>query len=78
MDLPYFDLEFQMFVLDELADKLIIAKKDVIKLTIGIPKLPIHPQVLEKLSDAIFDRKKTGLVYPTGLPELREAIMLYY
>lgn len=78
MELPFFDLEFQMFVLDELADKLIVAKKDVIKLTIGIPELPIHPQVLEKLSNTIYDRKKTRLVYPAGLPELRKAITLYY
>ena len=34
------DLEFQMFVLDEHADKLLDEGKDVLKLTIGVPELP--------------------------------------
>ena len=34
------DLEFQMFVLDEHADKLLDEGNDVIKLTIGVPELP--------------------------------------
>ena len=33
------DLEFQMFVLDELADELIAQGADVLKLTIGVPEL---------------------------------------
>ncbi len=34
------DLEFQMFVLDEHADKLLDEGKDILKLTIGVPELP--------------------------------------
>ena len=34
------DLEFQMFVLDEHADKLLDEGNDVLKLTIGVQELP--------------------------------------
>ena len=40
-DLMPSDLEFQMFVLDELADELIEGGTDVLKLTIGVTELPI-------------------------------------
>ncbi len=77
-DLMPGDLEFQMFVLDELADGLIEKGADVLKLTIGVPEL-FMPQsaldgMIEKLKNPDFVRR----VYPEGLPELRQAIVQFY
>ena len=72
------ELEFQMFVLDELADELLADQKDVIKLTIGITELEIPDSVRNVFSDTIFDYEKTHRVYPQGIPELRTAIADYY
>ena len=72
------DLEFQMFVLDELADDLIARGGDVVKLTIGVPEMfmpqVVLDQMIEKLREPDFIRR----VYPEGLPELREAIVRFY
>jgi aspartate/methionine/tyrosine aminotransferase len=77
-ELPADALEFQMFVLDEMADKLAAEGKDVIKVTIGISELPIPPRVLDVLVKTIQDHDKTHVVYPEGLPALREAVARYY
>jgi aspartate/methionine/tyrosine aminotransferase len=76
--LPATRLEFQMFVLDELADELMEQGEDVIKITIGIAELPVPQRILKVFAETIYDHKKTHLVYPEGLPELREAIANYY
>lgn len=76
--LPAARLEFQMFVLDELADELIEQGKDVIKLTIGIAEMPVSDRILKVFAETIYDHEKTHVVYPEGLPELREAIANYY
>ena len=76
--LPISRLEFQMFVLDELADELLKKGKDVIKITIGITKLKVPENVLNVMSGTVHDDSKTHLVYPQGVPELREAIADYY
>ena len=72
------ELEFQMFVLDEVADELLANQKDVIKLTIGISELEIPQKVRQVLADTIFDFQKTHRVFPQGIPELRQAIANYY
>jgi aspartate aminotransferase len=72
------DLEFQMFVLDELADELIEEGADVLKLTIGVPELPIPEAVLDRMVDKLHDPDFVRRVYPEGLPELREAIASFY
>jgi len=77
-DLMPADLEFQMFVLDELADELIAEGTDVVKLTIGVPELPIPPPVLDRIIDKLKDPDFVRRVYPEGLPELREAIAAFY
>ncbi|MEM7063888.1 MAG: aminotransferase class I/II-fold pyridoxal phosphate-dependent enzyme [Cyanobacteria bacterium P01_B01_bin.77] len=77
-ELPVSDLEFQMFVLDELADELLTNEKDVIKLTIGITELEIPESVRQVFSNTVFDYEKTHRVYPQGIPELRRAIADYY
>ena len=72
------ELEFQMFVLDEVADGLLANQKDVIKLTIGISELEIPQKVRQVFADTIFDFQKTHRVFPQGIPELRQAIANYY
>ncbi len=72
------DLEFQMFVLDELADELLEQGKDVLKLTIGVPELPTPKPVLDRIAEALVDPDFVRRVYPEGLPELREAIVDHY
>ena len=77
-DLMPGDLEFQMFVLDELADELIEEGADVLKLTIGVPELPMPEAVLEQVIEKLKDPEFVRRVYPEGLPELREAIADFY
>ena len=77
-DLTPSDLEFQMFVLDELADDLIKQGADVLKLTIGVTELPMPQNVLERMVEKLNDPAFVRRVYPEGLPELREAIAKFY
>ena len=77
-DLLPSDLEFQMFVLDELADELIQQGADVLKLTIGVTELPMPKYVLARMVDKLNDPEFVRRVYPEGLPELREAIAAFY
>ena len=72
------DLEFQMFVLDELADELIKQGADVLKLTIGVTEQPMPQNVLARMVDKLNDPGFVRRVYPEGLPELREAIAKFY
>ncbi|PZC44159.1 MAG: aspartate aminotransferase [Chloroflexi bacterium] len=73
------DLEFQMFVLDELADALIAQEgADVLKLTIGVTELPMPKAVLDSMVEKLHDPDFVRRVYPEGLPELREAIAAFY
>lgn len=72
------DLEFQMFVLDELADELIAKGADVLKLTIGVTDLFMPDVVLERMIEKLRDPEFVRRVYPEGLPELREAIAQFY
>ena len=56
-------LEFQMFVLDELADELLEQGKDVLKLTIGVPELPTPKPVLDRIVGALTDPDHVRRVY---------------
>src|SRR5437762_258980 len=76
--LPPKELEFQMFVMDELADAATARGEDVIKLTIGITDLPPPRRVLDAIAAKVRDREFGRLVYPEGLPALREAVAGYY
>ncbi len=72
------DLEFQMFVLDELADKLIEKGADVLKLTIGVTEMFMPKVVLDRMIEKLNDPDFVRRVYPEGLPELRDAIAQFY
>ena len=77
-DLMPSDLEFQMFVLDELADDLIARGADVLKLTIGVSELFMPDAVLDGMIEKLKDPDFVRRVYPEGLPELRQAIVRFY
>ena len=76
--LPPRELEFQMFVMDELADAAEARGEDVIKLTIGITDLQVPERVRRKMAAGVHDSTTTRRVFPQGLPELRAAIATYY
>jgi aspartate/methionine/tyrosine aminotransferase len=78
LHLPPGELEFQMFVMDELADAAVARGEDVIKLTIGITDLPAPKGVIDAIDRKVRDADFTRLVYPEGLPELRGAVARYY
>lgn len=72
------NLEFLMFVLDEFADALAAEGRDVIKLTLGKAQEPLHQDIIEAHVDAVRNPEKRNLVYPEGLPILREKIAEWY
>ena len=72
------ELEFQMFVLDELADELLAQGADVLKLTIGVPEMVMPGVVLDRMIEKLRDPHFVRRVFPEGIPELREAIARFY
>lgn len=77
-EIDFNGMEFLMFVLDELADKLEVEGRDVIKLTLGKAQETLHPDIVNAHIEAIKDTAKRNLVYPEGLPELRAKIANWY
>ncbi len=71
-------VEFLMFVLDEMADDLGRKGRDVIKLTLGKAQEPLHEDIIMSWVDAVKDKNKRNLVYPEGLPALRQKIADWY
>ena len=67
---------FGMFAMEELAEELERKHDDVVRLTLGKSELPVHPAITEAMVDAVRDHKRSSLVYPVGLPALREAVAL--
>jgi aspartate/methionine/tyrosine aminotransferase len=68
---------FGMFAMEELAEELERKHDDVVRLTLGKSELPVHPAITEAMVDAVMDHKRSRLVYPAGLPALREAVAAY-
>ncbi len=77
-DINFFDNRFLMFVLDQMANEYEKENKDVIRMTLGKSELPLHPEIIKAMQDALGDFKKSALVYPGGVPELKERLSLYY
>jgi aspartate aminotransferase len=77
-EIDFKGIEFLMFVLEELADKLESKGKDVIKLTLGKSQEILHPDIIDAHIKAIEDPEKRNRVYPEGLPELRSKIADWY
>jgi aspartate/methionine/tyrosine aminotransferase len=74
----YFDERFLMFVLDQMANNYEKAGKEVIRMTLGKSELPLHQDIIQTIIDAMNDFKKSALVFPGGLPGLREKLSGYY
>ena len=70
--------DFRMFLLDEAARQAEISGHDIIRLTLGKADAPLHPEITKKMQDALGDMSKCNLVFPAGLPELRDALSTYY
>lgn len=68
---------FGMFAMEELAEELERTHDDVVRLTLGRSELPVHPAITEAMVDAVRDHRRSSLVYPVGLPALREAVAGY-
>jgi (5-formylfuran-3-yl)methyl phosphate transaminase len=68
---------FGMFAMEELAEELERKYDDVIRLTLGKSELPLHPDITEAMVAAVRDPRRSNLVYPLGVPALREAVAEY-
>jgi aspartate/methionine/tyrosine aminotransferase len=74
----YFDERFLMFVLDQMAYDYEKEGKEVIRMTLGKSELPLHPDITQTIIEAMKDFKKSTLVFPGGLPELKKKLSEYY
>lgn len=71
----FYDSRFLMFVMDQMAYEYEKDdSNDVIRLTLGKSELPIRPEIINAMKDALDDYDKYSLVFPAGLPELKVAI----
>ncbi|EGD49401.1 aminotransferase class I and II [Ruminiclostridium papyrosolvens DSM 2782] len=79
-EVNFFDNKFLMFVLDQMAYELDKQNPDnkVIRMTLGKSELPLHPDIIKSMQDATGDFSKSSLVFPGGLPELKEKLSSYY
>jgi aspartate/methionine/tyrosine aminotransferase len=66
-----------MFTMEELAEDLEHKHNDIVRLTLGQSELPVHPAISEAMAVAARDQQRNRLVYPLGLPALREAVADY-
>lgn len=67
-----------MFVLDQMAYDFEKEGKEVIRMTLGKSELPLHPDIQQAIVDSIYDFRKSSLVFPGGIPELKEGLSKYY
>ncbi|BCJ94152.1 aminotransferase [Anaerocolumna cellulosilytica] len=71
--------QFLMFVLDDIANYMEYEEgKKVIRLTLGKSELPLHKDIRQAMYDSMEDFKKSSLVYPGGLPELKKELSKHY
>ncbi len=77
-ELNYGANKFLMFELDGMAYEYEKEGKDVIRLTLGKSELPLHDKINEAMERALHDFDRSTLVFPAGLPELREKLAKQY
>jgi aspartate/methionine/tyrosine aminotransferase len=65
---------FLMFVLDKMAHDYELEYDDVIRLTLGKSELPVHASISQAMVEATQTFARSALVFPAGLPELRERL----
>ena len=76
--IPFQDNRFLMFVLDEMAYHYEKNFNDVIRLTLGKSELPVCGAISDAMQSALADFQKSSLVFPAGLPALKERIAQHY
>jgi aspartate/methionine/tyrosine aminotransferase len=76
--IDFYDNRFLMFVMDEMAYEYEKKYDDVIRLTLGKSELPVCDAILRAMKNAVTDFNKSALVFPAGLPQLREKIAQQY
>ncbi len=69
---------FRMFILDEAAQQKELQGFDIIRLTLGKSDLPLHDDITNAIVKTTKDAYRNNLVFPEGLPELRNALSCYY
>jgi aspartate aminotransferase len=77
---PHIDFsseQFLMFVLDKMAHDYERRHDDVIRLTLGKAELPVDPSITDAMVEAARTFAKSGLVFPAGLPVLREKLAIH-
>lgn len=68
-----------MFVLDDLANKReFVDRKEAIRLTLGKSELPLNEEITNAMCNALKSHQNSSLVYPAGLPQLKDALSKYY
>ena len=72
--IPFNDMQFQMFIMDEMANKYEERYDDVIRMTLGKSELPVCEPILNAMREALQSFEKSSLVFPTGLPLLKDCI----
>lgn len=77
-NINFYNERFLMFVLDQMAYDYEKEGKEVIRLTLGKSELPPHENIVRSIQEALGDFKKSALVFPGGLPELKEKLSGYY
>ncbi|MCM3598078.1 aminotransferase class I/II-fold pyridoxal phosphate-dependent enzyme [Metabacillus idriensis] len=78
-DIKFYENRFLMFVLDQMAYEYEQnGSTEVIRMTLGKSELPLHEEIIESMKDALDTFEKSSLVFPQGLPELREALVQDY
>ncbi|HLP57621.1 MAG TPA: pyridoxal phosphate-dependent aminotransferase [Candidatus Deferrimicrobium sp.] len=76
--IDYFDNRFLMFEMDKMAYNFEKEGKEAIRMTLGKSELPVHPEINQAIVDALQNFKKSALVFPGGLPELKERLSQHY
>ncbi len=77
-DINFFEERFLMFELDQMAYDFEAEGKEVIRMTLGKSELPVHPEILDAAVDTLRDFRKSTMVFPGGLPELKDGLSQYY
>lgn len=76
MDLTNY--QFLMFELNEIANHYEGEGKEVIRMTLGKSDLLVNEKITQAMANALQDPSKCNLVYPAGLPDLRNEIAQFY
>ncbi|MGM1058993.1 pyridoxal phosphate-dependent aminotransferase [Saccharothrix sp. Mg75] len=78
LPVSFADERFLMFVLDGMAQQIERTRDDVVRLTLGKVEEPPAAPIVDAMLEAAADHAKSSLVFPGGLPQLRERLAVEY